>query len=256
MDVAPQSRQSDLATWLTMGKTRMFERYTEQARRVLFFARYEASQFGAESVQPEHLVLGWLREDKALVRQFLFSHGATEELHKRIEERFEKREKRSSSVDIPLDKHVKRVLAFASEEAPASGEIGTAYLLLGILRLENHFAAEILRERGLSLEDVRQELKGAVPAGSFKKAHFKPTACRDCRHLVVDERKKALEWTALYCGASPLEPVFNCYTGEFKSEPEGGDPAKRFQFCKMINFGECRLFEPKEEPNPGTGAAS
>ena len=238
------------------GETRMFERYTEQARRVLFFARYEASQFGAEYVQPEHLVLGWFRQDKALARQFLSSHAATEELRKQIEGRFEVREKISTSADLPLDTDAKRVLAFAGDEAPASGEIGTAHLLLGILRLGNHFAAEILRERGLSLEDVRQELKGAVPTGSFKKAHFKPTACRDCRHLIVDETKQVFEWTALYCGASPAEPEFDCYSGEFKSEPEGGDPAKRFQLCKMINRGECRLFVPKEEPDQGTAGAS
>jgi ATP-dependent Clp protease ATP-binding subunit ClpC len=68
--------------WLTTGKTRMFERYTEKARRVIFFARYEASQFGAKYVQPEHIVLGLFREDKALVRQFLSSHAASEELRK------------------------------------------------------------------------------------------------------------------------------------------------------------------------------
>jgi hypothetical protein len=233
----------------------MFERYTEQARRVLFFARYEASQFGAEYVRPEHLVLGLFREDKALVHQFLRSHAASEELRKQIGERFEKREKISTSVDIPLDTDAKRALAFASDEAPTPGEIGTAHLLLGVLHLGAHFAAEILRERGLSLEDVRLELKGTVPPGSFKKAHFKPTACRDCRHLIVDGTS-ALKWTHLYCGASPKEPVFDCYTGEFKSEPEHGDLAKRFQLCEMINFGECRLFEPKEERNQGKTTAS
>jgi hypothetical protein len=242
--------------WLTTGKTRMFERYTETARRVIFFARHEASQFGAAYVQPEHLVLGLFREDKALVRRFLSSHAATEELRKQIAERFENRKKVLISVDIPLDKDAKRVLAFASDEAPTPGENGTAHLLLGVLRLGNHFAAEILRERGLSLEEVRQKLKGAVPTGSLKKAHFKPTACRDCRHLIVDETKKTLELTDLYCGASPKKPVFDCYTGEFKSEPEGSDPAKRFQLCNMINFGECRLFEPKEAQNQGTAAAS
>ena len=35
----------------------MFERYTEQARRVLFFSRYEASQLGSVSIEAEHLVL-------------------------------------------------------------------------------------------------------------------------------------------------------------------------------------------------------
>ena len=43
--------------------TFMFERYTEKARRVIFFARYEASQFGAPAIEPEHLLLGLMRED-------------------------------------------------------------------------------------------------------------------------------------------------------------------------------------------------
>jgi ATP-dependent Clp protease ATP-binding subunit ClpC len=36
----------------------MFERYTEKARRVIFFARYEASQFGSPYIETEHLLLG------------------------------------------------------------------------------------------------------------------------------------------------------------------------------------------------------
>ena len=44
----------------------MFERYTEKARRVIFFARYEASQFGSPYIETEHLLLGLLREDKAV----------------------------------------------------------------------------------------------------------------------------------------------------------------------------------------------
>ena len=36
----------------------MFERYNENARRTLFFARYEASQLGSPSVEAHHLLLG------------------------------------------------------------------------------------------------------------------------------------------------------------------------------------------------------
>ena len=39
----------------------MFERYTEKARRVIFFARYEASQYGSTYIETEHLLLGLLR---------------------------------------------------------------------------------------------------------------------------------------------------------------------------------------------------
>ncbi len=49
----------------------MFERYTEKARRVIFFARYEASQFGTPAIEPEHLLLGLLKEDKALNRSLI-----------------------------------------------------------------------------------------------------------------------------------------------------------------------------------------
>ncbi|MCE7963148.1 MAG: hypothetical protein DYH05_11710, partial [Acidobacteria bacterium ACB1] len=44
----------------------MFERYTERSRRVIFFARYEALQYGSQSIAPEHILLGLLREDKTL----------------------------------------------------------------------------------------------------------------------------------------------------------------------------------------------
>lgn len=46
----------------------MFERYTEKARRVIFFARYEASNYGSKEIDTEHLLLGLIREDKALYR--------------------------------------------------------------------------------------------------------------------------------------------------------------------------------------------
>lgn len=42
----------------------MFERYTERARRTIFFGRYETSQFGCSYIETEHLLLGLFREDK------------------------------------------------------------------------------------------------------------------------------------------------------------------------------------------------
>ena len=228
----------------------MFERYTEKARRVVFFARYEASTAGSPYIQPHHLLLGLFREDKALAFQFLSSHAASEEIRERIEERTTRGEKISTSVDLPMDADSKRVLAFAADEAPASGVIDTAHLLLGILRLENHFATAILHEKGLSLENVRQELKGAVPKGSVKKAHLKPTACRDCKHLIIDGSSKVIERLNLYCAASPKDPEFDCYTGQPKEIAADAQPSRRFHMCAMINDGECRLFESKSALDP------
>jgi len=139
----------------------MFERYTEKARRVIFFARYEASQFGAHAIEPEHLLLGLMREDKTLTGRFFpRAQLSIESIRKEIEGRTLLREKISTSVELPLAPETKRVLAFAHEESDRlqHRHIGTEHLLLGLLREERSMAAEILYERGLRLNAVRDEI--------------------------------------------------------------------------------------------------
>jgi ATP-dependent Clp protease ATP-binding subunit ClpC len=149
----------------------MFEKYTEKARRVIFFARYEASQFGSPYIETEHLLLGLLREDKALTNRFLRGQGQVEAIHKQIEDLRVVHEKVSTSVDLPLSDEGKRVLAYAAEEAArlSHQHIGTEHLLLGLLREENSFAAQLLKERGVMLLRIREELaamahESAAPA--------------------------------------------------------------------------------------------
>src|SRR5436189_68226 len=139
----------------------MFERYTEKARRVIFFARYEASQFGAPAIEPEHLLLGLMREDKQLSGSFLpRPEVSIESIRKEIEGRTLLREKISTSVELPLAPETKRVLAFSHEESDRlqHRHIGTEHLLLGLLREERSMAAQILFERGLRLNAVRDEI--------------------------------------------------------------------------------------------------
>jgi len=138
----------------------MFEKYTEKARRVIFFGRYEASQFGGHCVETEHLLLGLLREDKALSNRFLREFAPVEAIRKQIEANTVVREKVSTSVDMPLSDESRRVLGHAGEEAErlSHNHIGTEHLLLGLLREEGCFAARILNEHGLRLSAVREEL--------------------------------------------------------------------------------------------------
>ncbi len=140
----------------------MFERYTERARRVLFFARYEASQLGSISIETEHLLLGLIREGKGLTsRIFARSHLSLESIRKEIEGRTVFREKVSTSVEIPFSAETKRVLQFAADEADRllHNYIGTEHLLLGILREERSVAASILMEKGMRLQSVREDIQ-------------------------------------------------------------------------------------------------
>ncbi len=139
----------------------MFERYTERARRVLFFARYEATQLGSTSIETEHLLLGLIREGKGLTsRIFARSHLSLESIRKDIEGRTVFREKVSTSVDIPFSTETKHVLQFAAEEADRllHTYIGTEHLLLGLLREERSVAASILYEKGMRLASVREDI--------------------------------------------------------------------------------------------------
>lgn len=138
----------------------MFERYTEKARRVIFFARYEASQFGSKTIETEHLLLGILREEKELSISLLGSVEPFESIRAEIERGTSVREKIHTSVDLPLSNENKRVLAFAAGEAEKlrHKHIDTMHLLLGLLREEKCFAAKLLLERKLNLERARAEV--------------------------------------------------------------------------------------------------
>jgi ATP-dependent Clp protease ATP-binding subunit ClpC len=170
----------------------VFERYTEKARRVIFFARYEATQYGSPYIETEHLLLGLLREDKALANRFLRTHGVIESIRKEIESRITIRDRISTSVEVPLSAECKRVLNYAAEEAERLNHkhIGTEHLLLGILREEKSFGAELLQERGLRLSTLREEVARSttekVPVSRTKETSLLAEFSRDLTQAAME----------------------------------------------------------------------
>jgi hypothetical protein len=191
----------------------MFERYTEKARRIIFFARYEASQFGSQYIESEHLLLGLLREDKELANLFLPSHAAVESIRRQIESHTVRAEKVSTSVDLPLSHECKRVLAYGAEEAERFNHkhIGTAHLLLGLMREEKCFAAQLLREQGLTVDSARehvQQLEGPVAPAPFARLDEWIAEREAGGGLWTVKRKDFADRTAhiaLYAGDRPKE---------------------------------------------------
>src|ERR1700732_856610 len=114
----------------------MFERHTERARRVMFFARYEASQYGSSYMESEHFLLGLLREDLPLVSRFLGPHNVATNIRAEIQRQITRRERVSISVEVPLTDECKNILNLAGEECErlAHPQIGPEHILLGILR--------------------------------------------------------------------------------------------------------------------------
>jgi ATP-dependent Clp protease ATP-binding subunit ClpC len=137
----------------------MFDKYTEKARRVVFFARQEASQFGSSAIESEHLLLGILREDEALINRFLRSDASVVSIRARIEALSGKRKPLPPNQDLPLAAEAKRVLTYAAEEAKelASDTISTEHVFLGLLRVKSGMAASLLNEHGVKISAVREE---------------------------------------------------------------------------------------------------
>ena len=113
----------------------MFERYTETARKAIFVARFEASQFGSEYIETEHLLLGILRVDGPLAMRLIKAPASIESIREQVEKQFVRREKISTSVDLPLSHQCRRALANGAEEAERLNHkhIATEHLFLGLL---------------------------------------------------------------------------------------------------------------------------
>jgi hypothetical protein len=145
----------------------MFERYTEKARRVIFFARYEASQYGSRSIETEHLLLGLLREDRALRQRLLPRPGAAESIRKVIESKITRGERISTSIEMPISGECKQALHFAAEEAERLGRshIGTEHIIVGLLQVEKSMAATILAACEVTLSGFREFLASEAALG-------------------------------------------------------------------------------------------
>src|SRR5271163_4505300 len=127
---------------ISRGEKHMFERFTQGARRTIFFARYEASNFGSPFIETEHLLLGILREAQGFAKWFPGESDARRAIRAEIEKRLPRKEQIPTSVEIPLSEECVKVLKLAMETADRLGhrQIELEHMVIGILRMEKSAA--------------------------------------------------------------------------------------------------------------------
>ncbi len=132
----------------------MFERYTEGARRSLFFARFEAPQRESTAIESEHLLLGLIREDRIVSDILTHFHVAADTILKRVDVA---PGRSSRPVEIPFAPEVKRILQHAQHESDQLGHrhIGTEHLFVALLDEQQSVAASILTEVGITAGELR-----------------------------------------------------------------------------------------------------
>jgi len=138
----------------------VWQRFTERARRVVFFAQEEAGRLGENYVSTEHLLLGLVRENDSVAARILDRIGVSlGRIRSEIERQVARGDGRLGQ-DMQLTPRAKRVIDLAYDEARQlnNNYIGTEHLLLGLIREGEGLAGRVLNKLGVDLERTRREV--------------------------------------------------------------------------------------------------
>jgi ATP-dependent Clp protease ATP-binding subunit ClpC len=142
----------------------MFERFTDQARRVVVQAQEEARTLGHNYIGTEHILLGLLSEREGLAAQALSSLGISLDAAREQVVEIAGAGTGQQSGHIPFTPRTKKVLELSLREAQRLGDdhIGTEHILLGLVREGDGVGAQILVRQGASLDRIQSQVLATV----------------------------------------------------------------------------------------------
>jgi ATP-dependent Clp protease ATP-binding subunit ClpC len=155
----------------------MWQRFTERARKVVFYAQEEAQKFNEGYISTEHLLLGLCRESDTVAGRVLERlEISSEQVRTDVESHLPRGDTRPSQ-DMTLTPRAKRVIDLAYDEARNLNNdyIGTEHLLLGLIREADGLAGRVLSKLGVTLEDARRvtiELQDGTSGDESGRAQF------------------------------------------------------------------------------------
>lgn len=137
-----------------------FGRFTERAQRALVYAQEEAKNMGHNYVGTEHLLLGLLREGGGIASQVLNSLGITAEKVRAQVVSLVGNGNYNFNEGFGYTPRTKRIMELSFYEARNLGHnyVGTEHLLLALMREGEGVAARILKDAGIDLQKVREQV--------------------------------------------------------------------------------------------------
>ncbi|MDK2824439.1 MAG: ATP-dependent Clp protease ATP-binding subunit ClpC [Clostridia bacterium] len=139
----------------------MFERFTERAQKVLYFAQEEAKNLKHPAIGTEHILLGLLREGEGVGAKALIALGI--DLGK-VQETVNKLVKigpeNTENGELGFTPRAKKVIGLAQDEAIKWGVnyVGTEHILLGLIREGEGVAAQVLLDLGANPDKIRRQV--------------------------------------------------------------------------------------------------
>ncbi len=145
----------------------MFERYSENARKVMERAYHEAQRMRDDHIGTEHILLGLLEVKEGFAYDILEKENISikfvrDELIKVANKVFVSDEYEDVLIHRTL--HAQTVINDAVKEARMlkSTTIGTEHLLLGLLYENEGLGAKVIQNLGLKLDDVRKDVLDCI----------------------------------------------------------------------------------------------
>jgi ATP-dependent Clp protease ATP-binding subunit ClpC len=137
-----------------------FERFTDDARRVIVLAPMEAGLLDHTYVGTEHLLLGLLHGGEDIAAKALNALGMGLDVARQQVEELVGRSSSSTSGHLPFTPRAKKVLELSLREALQLGhhDIGPEHILLALIREGEGVAAQVLVSLGADLGGVRQQI--------------------------------------------------------------------------------------------------
>jgi N-acetyl-gamma-glutamyl-phosphate reductase len=146
--------------------TVMYERFTDRARKVLALANDEALRLDHEYLDTFHILLGLIKEGSGVGASVLKKMNVDFDKARIEVEKLVKRGGKKTD-KLPQTPRAKMVIQYAIEESSNLNHnyVGTEHILLGLVREHDGVAAQVLRELGLKLEQIREEILNTLKQG-------------------------------------------------------------------------------------------
>ena len=151
-----------------------FERFAEEAKKVLTLAQEEAERSQHSYIGTEHLLLGLLRNQEGVGCKVLAGLGVhIEQVRKKIETVLGVNERIVFQDIIPTSR-VKHVIEISFDEARSMGSqnVNSGHLLMGLVIEGEGIAAHVLEDLGAGADRVIAAVEaalGATPSGRGKR---------------------------------------------------------------------------------------
>lgn len=142
----------------------MFERFTDRAMKVMAIANEHVRRFNHQYMGTEHIFLGLVQEGGGTGAAVLKNLGVDiDNMLPELEQLFKLKGGKDEVAEgkIPQTQNAIKVIEYAIEEARNLNHdyIGTEHILLGLLRVSEGIASQVLANLGVSIEKARMEIE-------------------------------------------------------------------------------------------------